>query len=194
MLDVYQINCTKCKSLLPYQIYNTFDLANCTFCGVPVRVDVFPALFNQYTAGQSGEKILLDTEASCFFHPHKRAVTPCTICGRFLCALCEIEFNGQHVCSACLETGKKKHKIKNIETHRLLYDNIALALAIIPLIFWFVTIITAPMSLYIAIRHWKSPSSIIPRTKIRFIIAIFLSGLQTAGWSFLFITLLSKIL
>jgi hypothetical protein len=48
------------------------------------------------------------------------------------------------------------------------------------------------MSLFIAIRHWKTPLSIIPRTKIRFIIAMVLSGIQITGWVFLFVKLLAK--
>jgi hypothetical protein len=89
--------------------------------------------------------------------------------------------------------GKKKRKMKSLETQRVLYDDIALALAIIPVIFIWPTIITAPMSIFIALRHWKTPLSIVPRTKIRFIIAMFLSGLQITGWVFLFFKLLAKI-
>jgi hypothetical protein len=193
-MNAYPIDCPKCKVPLLYQVYNTFDLTNCPSCDIPIRADVFPILFKEHETGRLGENILLENESSCFFHPQKRAVVPCAMCGRFLCALCDIEFNGQHVCPVCLETGKKKRKIKNLETHRVLYDDIALALAIIPLILFWITVITAPMSLYIAIRHWKSPSSIIPRTKVRSIVAIFFSSLQIVGWSFLFIKLLNKIL
>lgn len=74
----------------------------------------------------------------------------------------------------------------NLETHRVLYDDIALAIAIIPALFIWVTIITAPISIYLSLRHWKSPTSIIPRTKIRFIIAIMLSVVQIAAWFFVF--------
>jgi hypothetical protein len=132
-------------------------------------------------------------EGSYVLSARKRAVVPCSECGRFLCALCDIEFNGRHLCPQCLEVGEKKHKMKSLETQRVLYDEIALTLAIIPVIFIWPTVITAPMSLFIAIRHWRSPLSIIPRTKIRFILAILLSGLQITGWMFLFIKLLSKI-
>jgi hypothetical protein len=178
---------------LPYQLYNTSQVADCPSCGLPLRVDVFPALFKQHGTGQTGENIVVENESSCFYHPKKRAVVPCAACGRFLCALCDIEFNGRHLCPQCLEVGEKKRKMKSLETQRVLYDDIALALAIIPAIFVWPTIITAPMSLFIAIRHWKSPLSIIPRTKVRFIIAMALSCLQITGWMFLFIKLLAKI-
>jgi hypothetical protein len=192
-MNTYPIRCTKCHVPLPYQLYNTSQLADCPSCGVPLQVDVFPALFKIYETGQTGENIILENESSCFFHPKKRAVVPCAACGRFLCALCDIEFNGQHLCPQCIEVGEKKRKMKSLETQRVLYDEIALALAIIPAIFIWPTVITAPMSLFIAIRHWKSPLSIIARTRIRFIIAMVLSGLQITGWMFAFIKLLTKI-
>jgi hypothetical protein len=35
----------------------------------------------------------------------------------------------------CLETGKTKHKIKNLENHRVCYDKVALYIALISMIF-----------------------------------------------------------
>lgn len=192
-MNTNTIRCTKCHEPLPYWLYNTSELADCPSCEVPLRVDVFPALFKEHETGQLGENIIVETESSCFYHPPKRAVVPCAQCGRFLCALCDVEFNGRHLCPQCIEVGEKKRKMESLETQRVLYDDIALALAIIPVIFIWPTIITAPMSLFIALRYWKSPLSIIHRTKIRFVIAIVLSGLQITGWIFLFIKLLAKI-
>ena len=191
-MNTYPIACTKCNEPLPREVYNTSEMAGCPSCGVSLKVDVFPALFRERETGLLGENIALETESSCFFHPSKRAVVPCAECGRFLCALCDIEFNGRHLCPQCLEVGEKKRKMKILETQRVLYDDIALALAIIPVIFIWPTLITAPLSLFIAIRHWKTPLSIIPRTKIRFIFAMVLSGLQITGWVFLFVKLLAK--
>ncbi|HZR47536.1 MAG TPA: hypothetical protein VFA47_12565 [Candidatus Manganitrophaceae bacterium] len=72
--------------------------------------------------------------------------------------------------------------MKKMVNHRVLYDNISLSLAILPLlIFWF-TIITAPIAIYFILRHWKSPSSILPRTKVRFVLAFLLAVLQITGW------------
>jgi len=45
------------------------------------------------------------------------------------------------------------------------------------------TIITAPTSIYLSIRHWNSPMSVIGRTKVRFILAIVISGLQILAWA-----------
>ena len=54
------------------------------------------------------------------------------------------------------------------------------------------TILSAPMAIYLSIRHWKSPSSIIPRTKVRFVAAIGLATLQIGGWILAFSTALTS--
>lgn len=176
------IKCTNCGIPLPVEIINIPDFTDCPNCKVQVKVNIFPAMYEQTVIARTGEGLLENREAGCFFHPAKKAVVPCEICGRFLCALCDIEFNNQHVCSSCLEAGKKKRKIKNLENRRVLYDTIALSLAVLPILLVWPTIITAPASIYFSIHHWKSPSTIIPRTKVRFILAGILSVMQIAGW------------
>jgi len=155
-------------------------------------IKTFPALQKKMSA-QQAENIILDAEAGCFFHPQKKAVVACSTCGRFLCPLCDIEFDGGHICASCLNAGKTKGKIKNLETQRVLYDGIALSLAILPLLIFYLTIVTAPISIYVAIRYWKAPTSILPRTKIRFILAIVFSGLQLVGWSYVIMKISQKI-
>ncbi len=125
----------------------------------------------------------MDDQAGCFYHPQKKAVVLCAYCGRFLCALCDVEWGGEHLCPACLETGKKKGRIISLERRRVLYDAAALKLAVYPvLMFWF-TLLTAPIALYIAIRHWNSPTSILGRTHVRSVLAILLSSLEILAWA-----------
>ncbi len=74
----------------------------------------------------------------------------------------------------------------------MLYDATALRLAFYPiLIFWF-TLVTAPVALYLAIRHWNSPTSIVRRTRIRFVLAITLSSLQILAWIFVIAYFVSR--
>jgi len=176
------VTCTKCNASLVGEVLNTPDLAPCPSCGAALKVDLFPAYFTGPIKGRVGENLLVEGESSWFYHPQKRAVVPCDACGRFLCALCDCELNGQHLCPVCLETGRKKGKLKNLQNHRTLYDNLALALAIFPLLIFYFTIVTAPMALYLAIRHWNTPSSIIPRSKIRFVMAIAVASLEILAW------------
>ncbi len=111
---------------------------------------------------------------------------PCDACGRFLCALCDVELNGRHLCPACLETGRKKGHLTHLDNRRTLYDSLALTLTLVPLLFWPLTLITAPAALFIAIRFWNAESSVVRRTKIRLVLAIFIALIQIVGWAILF--------
>jgi hypothetical protein len=180
-----RMECPECQTPVLESALNQYRLTPCNGCSSLLEVEVFPALFRQNAPGQTGEVLLADGESACFYHANKKAVLPCHSCGRFLCALCDCELNGEHFCPACLEAGKTKGKIKNLENQRTLYDSIALMLAVLPLatvVFWFFTPITAPIALFMSIAYWNAPRSIIHRTKIRYVIALVFAVLQIAGW------------
>jgi hypothetical protein len=152
---------------------------------VPLQVELFPAFFRRFAPGRDAELVLVEGESSCFYHPAKKAVVPCDACGRFLCALCDCELRGQHFCPNCLEVGKQKGHIQNLENQRLLYGQIAFALTVIPMAVIFgiyFTFITAPLALFVAIRYWKAPPSLVRRGRIYYVLAIILALLQLAGW------------
>ncbi len=186
-----EISCTQCHTPILAGYYNTPDLIPCPSCHVPIKIDLFPAFLRGLQPGKSGE-LLIDDQASCFYHPRKKAVIPCDHCGRFLCALCDVELGDKHLCPTCLETGKKKGRILNLDRHRVLYDSSALRLALFPMITIWLTAVTAPAAIYLAIRHWNSPMSIVGRTKIRFILAMVLAGLQILAWAVWIVYLVSR--
>jgi hypothetical protein len=165
---------------------NSQTLATCPSCKGLLRVDVFPALYREFPAIRSGDTLQTDNEAGCFYHPRKKAVVPCSACGRFVCDLCDVALNGQHLCPACFEKGKTKRKIKSLENHRTCYDTIALMVATVSILIYWFSIFTAPFVIYLTVRHWKSPSSIIPRTKIRFVLAFIIASVQITGWILVF--------
>src|SRR3989442_5576597 len=172
------LSCTKCRTPLPGGWFNQAELKPCRACAAPLQVEVFPALFRRLSRGRDGEALMVEGEASCFYHPQKKAALPCQGCGRFLCALCDCELNGQHFCPACLEVGRKKGKIKSLENQRTLYDSIALSLAIAPMLVFYFTFITAPAALYFAIRYWNAPRSIVHRTQVSLVLAIIIATTQ----------------
>jgi len=174
--------CPKCNGALTETVFNRTELTPCPVCATPLQVEVFPALFRSVSAGRDGEAALIETESTCFYHPQKKAHLPCEGCGRFLCALCDCELHGKHYCPACLEIGKTKRKIKSLETERTLYDSLALSLAVVPLVIFYLTFVTAPAALYIAVRYWNAPRSIVHRSKIRLVLAIIFASLQIVGW------------
>lgn len=181
-MESTQIPCTKCKAGISSELFLGNSTTTCVSCGSKMMAYLFPALSSNTLATQAPENLLTDSQAGCFFHPAKKAVIACGGCGRFLCGLCDLEWQDQHLCSNCLETGKKKGKIKNLETHRVLYDQISLSMAIAPILLWPVTCLTAPMTIYMAIRYWNAPTSLLPRTKYRFILAILIALLEIALW------------
>ena len=176
------VECPKCKAPLAESLFNQPELVPCGGCGILLRAEVYPAFHRPVVSGRDGEALVVASEAGCFYHPQKKAVLPCHACGRFLCALCDCELHGEHFCPACLQAGQKRGKIKRLEQERTLYDNIALSLAIYPLLIFYFTIITAPLAILMAIRYWNVPRSIVHRTKARLVFAILIAGLEVAGW------------
>lgn len=177
-MSVSSISCSRCQEPLPPEAINTPAMTSCLSCGSALRVLVFPAALKPVETGRAGDLILVEGEAGCFYHPEKKAAMTCSHCGRFLCSLCDVEINGEHLCPPCIETGKKKGKLSNLENHRVRHDDVALAIAILPLFFYCVVPLTSPISLYYAIRHWNSPGTILPRTRIRFVVAMIFAVIE----------------
>jgi hypothetical protein len=182
-VNVLAPSCASCGStLLAPEFLNSPQPIGCPRCGVLQQILVFPAFFRPIASGRKPEELLLEGESSCFFHPQKKAVVPCGHCGRFLCSLCDVDFGGQHLCPTCLELGQEKRTLKTLENHRVRYDTLALAVALLPLLLWPFTCLTAPAALYMAVRYWNSPGSIVGSSKFRFILAIFFALAQIAAW------------
>jgi len=178
--------CPHCNATWPEEGKALAGLAACPGCNRNVTIAAFPAFDQPVASGASPETVLLDGEANCFYHPQNRAVIPCGACGRFLCALCDLEIRGRHLCPACLESSRRQGRLAELDTRRTLYDDGALTLAILPLLFWPLTLVTAPTAMGLAIASFYRPSSLIPRTRVRAYLALVLGLLEVAGWTVLF--------
>lgn len=186
------VQCPKCKTSLLDGVFNLVDFAPCPSCRAPLQIEVYPALFRKAELGRTGELVMTEGEASCFYHPQKKAVLPCEGCGRFVCALCDCVLQGQHLCPSCLETGRTKGKIKSLENSRTRYDLLALSLALVPMLIFYFTIITAPMTLYVVIRYWKKPLGLTQGSRVRMVVAAAFALLQITGWTALIIGLTTR--
>lgn len=184
--------CLSCGGHLPADFENADGFAPCPNCQNRVRVFAFPALRRMGTSTAAAPAIE-SGEASCFYHPAKQALVTCDTCGRFLCALCDVDIGQSHCCPACLESGKRKGKLEVVQNRSVLYDGLALALAFAPLLFWPLTVVTAPAALFVVVRYWRKPLSILPRTRIRFVIAALFALAQICGWAVLGYYLISKV-
>ena len=164
--------CPRCRAALPWQTLDLNPAVQCPACQTELEIFAFPALLRSATQGAAAALVVTEGESACFFHPQKKAVVHCEECGRFLCALCDVDLNGKHFCPTCLASGQRKGRIQTLERTRTRYDNIALYTAILPLLLcFFSVVVTAPIALYVVIRYWKAPPSLVERSRVRMIIA-----------------------
>lgn len=179
-----QLNCGKCKQSLSFPLPEATIHSPCPACGTDIHVIAFPALIRESAPGRTGEALVVDEESSCFYHLTKKAEVACEACGRFMCSLCDIDFEGQHICPTCFEKGAQKGNLVRLEKGRTRYDDLALLLAILPVIFFCATILTAPAALFISIRYWNAPLSVVRKSRWRFVAAIIIAALQLLLWGF----------
>ncbi len=176
------IFCPSCNAPLAERFFRQPHVdAACSTCGTKVGLTLFPALFRPAAKIDPQSLLTAEGEATCFEHSSKRAVAVCNRCGRFLCALCEVEVAGKVWCPSCLIPANAAGPIQALEQRRTLFDSIALALATLPALLIYPIFFTAPVVVYLTIRYWKKPSSLVPRGKWRFVVALVLALLVIAS-------------
>ena len=185
------VACSKCGRPIDPHYLNVDHAVDCSGCGSELRTRVFPALYHR-PAATPAAIITAATEASCFYHSENLAVAACDSCGRFVCGICKIEISGRSVCPSCINSGIKTRKLIGLESHRTMYDTVALLLATIPSFLLWPSILTAPAAIYVSVRYWRAPSSIVRRSKIRFILAVVLALAQIGFWIAIAILLVSR--
>lgn len=171
---IYPVRCLACgKPLSPEQIIiPTEDFRPCRNpqCRKRHRVISFPALLRPQESGQAGEQIQEAGEATCFYHPDRRATVVCEGCGRFLCAFCDLSIKDQHICPSCLNTNEELNK--GLQNSRTRYDSIALTLALlVPIVMFPLMVISAPIVLFLTFRYWNKPCSLVEKSRWRLAVA-----------------------
>jgi hypothetical protein len=177
------IQCGKCATAFPPGYFNLDHLTPCPKCASDTQLLVFPALFR--SPATTGPAAADASDATCFYHHENRAVVPCGSCGRFLCTVCATEIGSEVLCPGCIHSGVSSRKMVRFENRRMLYDNVSLVLSLAPVVLIWPTVITAPMAIFVAIRYWKAPLSIVTRTRVRFVLAIVFALCQIAAWGFI---------
>jgi uncharacterized paraquat-inducible protein A len=179
--------CPFCSRPLLAQSWRDDRHAFCGRCEKLIEFIPLPALTAQKTVARP-QTASLGEDATCFFHTGNRAESVCSGCGRLLCAVCAVDYTGTCLCPACIAT-RSSGKSDTV-TSRVLWANTALSLAILPLLIWPVTVLTAPTVIGLSIYGWNKPGSLVRKSKRRFVMAIILAGLQLAGWSMLLVNIL----
>jgi uncharacterized paraquat-inducible protein A len=179
--------CPKCKTAFSVAPGTVDAEAACPTCYSELRAHFFPSFFRTPEIGVAASELLDQADASCFYHPQKQAVRVCDGCGRLLCALCSVDMGSEHLCPSCISSGRKKGKLTTLENSRVRYDSIALSLAVLGMVLSFASLVLAPASIYIAIRHWKSPGGLVSSgSRIRMIIALVIASISLLVWGLIF--------
>ncbi len=177
------LSCPRCRAHLEHELAAPGTPRPCPSCERPLEGLIFSAYDRPPIAGKSAEAVVAAEDAGCFYHPQSRAQEACDICGRFLCALCDVELLGRHVCPGCVSSARRKKHDLNLDGDRMLYGGVALMIAALPvLLFWPVTLITGPLAVFVALYGWNKPQSLTGAGRSRYVTAIVLGFAETAAW------------
>ncbi len=141
---------------------------SCPYCQKQLQIQLWPAI-RRYTSAAAA----MPDQATCFFHPDKAFQACCKRCGRFVCALCDLQLGAAHVCPTCFERGRADsgHDGGKAEwRHRdVLYDSISVTLGWSWIIVWPVFVVALPTAIFLHVKYRKAPRSyLIPRSGWRF--------------------------
>ncbi len=177
--------CPACRRPLPNDAHALAALSACPSCGGELEAIPFPALGRGPRVGRAAEATSTPEDAACFQHPGKRAVVPCDGCGRFLCALCDLEIEGNHLCPACLEAGRRKGTVAVLERSRTRWDRIATALTLLILVCGVAAPVSAIANTAITVLQWRKPQSRVAPSRAFLLAATILSWVLTVGLGWL---------
>lgn len=140
----------------------------CPFCQKRLQIRFWPVALQNSNAATA-----MPEQATCFFHPDKAYQACCQRCGRFVCALCDLQLGAEHVCPTCFERGRAGSgtDIAKAEwRHRdVLYDSIALSIGWGWILFWPTIVVALPAAIFLHVKYRKAPRQyLIPRSGWRF--------------------------
>jgi hypothetical protein len=183
------IPCNSCGMALPEWELSSGELATCPDCGAEHVVHLFPAALRISTADRPDSAA--EGEATCFDHAANRAIATCAQCGRFVCQLCAVEFERATYCPSCFAAGRSSGTQRDLETSRVTYDSIALTVAVGPVLFFPIMVLTAPVAIFLSVWYWKRPLAFRHANRWRFVVAILagLVELSAFGWLIIYLLL-----
>ena len=144
---------------------------SCPSCEKRLQLRIWPVVRQRTNAASA-----MPEQATCFFHPEKAFETCCQRCGRFVCALCDLQLGAEHVCPTCFERGRADTGLNGGRAewrHRdVLYDSIAISLGCLWIFVWPVIVAALPAAIVLHVKYRKAPRSyLIPRSGWRFWVA-----------------------
>lgn len=164
------VSCPDCAGDIAPAEINT-EWQTCPYCGKQLQIRVWPVVRQNTNAATA-----LSDQATCFFHPDKAFQACCQRCGRFVCALCDLQLGAEHVCPACFERGRGSPGAEagNAEWRYrdVLYDSIAVTVGWGWILFWPSFLAALPTVIFLHVKYRKAPRSyLIARSGWRFWVA-----------------------
>ena len=143
----------------------------CPYCQKWLQIRIWPIVRQNNNAVTA-----LSDQATCFFHPDKAFQACCNRCGRFMCALCDLQLGAEHVCPTCFERGRSDSAAEAGKAEwryrDVLYDSIALTIGWVWILFWPLLVVALPGAIFLHVKYRKAPRSyLIPRAGWRFWVA-----------------------
>lgn len=152
--------------------------------GAAHTIRLFPAVIRKQAVFEA-DVVLEGGQSTCFFHTKLPATALCDVSGRMICDLCKTDYQGKTVSFEALQSLLGKGGSVEKDRVRTKWDDIALALVLLPLVIWPLLFITAPFVLGICLVQWrKGPTSILRRSRWRYLVAALLAILELVGLGF----------
>ena len=171
--------CPKCK--VPLDGIDGAGEGVCGSCATALNYVLFPARRRPRPVARAVRSV--EGDATCYFHGQNQAAAVCDDCGRYLCVVCEVPGeDAQRLCPPCVSARRKKIAQRADEV--VTYDTIARGLAILPMLLWPFTLLTAPAVIGVVIYGWKKPRSLVRPGRGVLVTALVIALLQMAGWTF----------
>jgi hypothetical protein len=180
------LTCPRCSESLPVDLFASGLPGQCPACHSQVEAYIFPEFYRE-PGSRPAIRLAESRQAVCYFHSQYRAMSPCDNCGRFLCEICAISVGSRQLCAECLSKLRKQRDEDGLVQYAALFDNVALFLVTAPVIiffFWFLTILSAPVSLFLSFYYWSRQWNLLPRSRFRYGLAILFSLLLIGLWAF----------
>ena len=161
------ISCPSCGGDV-FPVETETEWQYCPSCANRLQIRFWPVTRKSNQAAAA-----LSDQATCFFHPDKSFQACCHRCGRFVCALCDLQLGKEHVCPACFERGRGGSVTeagKGEWRHRdVLFDSIAMTIGWVWILVRPAFVAALPTVIFLHVKYRKAPGSyLIPRSGWRF--------------------------
>lgn len=177
------IFCPRCHAPQYYLPRGERVRFTCPGCRDEIEYIQFPALELPGVPGEPPVAAVEGQEAGCYFHPEYKAEQICAHCGRFICSLCDLPVGEARYCPVCLEAKHQGPGLDLLVDRRTCHDNLVLKILLASVFLFLIpSLFLAPLCLFLVIRYWQSPGSLLRRGRWRLIAALVLSSLLIIGW------------